>query len=404
MKAIITPSVLKGTIKAPASKSMAHRLLICAGLSEGKSIIDGVSFSEDVLATLECLRKMGSEIETEESKVTIKGVTPYINEEKTFCCRESGSTLRFFVPLLLLSEKVQTLTGYGRLMERPMDVYEEICREKKLIFEKDNGRIKVCGKLSGGEFTVRGDISSQFISGLLFALPLCNEDSTINLIPPVESLSYINMTIDAMRIFGVNVEWQSETSLYIKGNQKYESRSLTVEGDWSNAAFPESFNLFGGEVTVENLGESSLQGDMIYREYFRKLADGTPTLDVQNCPDLAPILMTVAAMKNGAVLLGTRRLKIKESDRGQVMKEELSKFGADIEIKENEIVISKAPLHKPKKELYAHNDHRVAMSLSVIASVYGGTIEGAECVKKSYPDFFLQMKKLGLEVILCDNQ
>ena len=211
------------------------------------------------------------------------------------------------------------------------------------------------------------------------------------------------MTIDAMKSFGVSVEWQSKTAFYVKGRQKYESRNLTVEGDWSNAAFPESFNLFGGEVILKNLGESSLQGDTVYREYFRKLSEGTPTLDVQNCPDLAPILMTVAAMKNGAVLTGTRRLKIKESDRGEVMKEELSKFGAKIQTEENRIIIEKSDLHQPICELYAHNDHRVAMSLSVIASVYSGVIDGAECVKKSYPDFFSQMKKLGLEATLYDN-
>lgn len=403
MKAKITPSALKGTISAPASKSMAHRLLICAGLSENESVIEGVEFSEDILATIDCLKEMGAEIRTENDKVTIKGTKPQIKEEKNFCCRESGSTLRFFIPLLLLSEKTQTFTGYGRLMERPMGVYEEICREKGLFFSQENGSIKVCGRLSGGKFTVKGDISSQFISGLLFALPFCEEDSRIELIPPVESLSYINMTIDAMKSFGVNAVWQNETTLFIKGNQQYESRNLTVEGDWSNAAFLESFNLFGSDVTAQNLNENSLQGDRVYREYLRKLSESAPVLDVKDCPDLAPILMTVASMKNGAVLTGTRRLKIKESDRGEVMREELSKFGAEITVKENEIIIEKSSLHTPTAVLCAHNDHRVAMSLSVISSVYGGIIDGAECVKKSYPDFYVQMKKLGLEVTLYDN-
>ncbi|MBR2079408.1 MAG: 3-phosphoshikimate 1-carboxyvinyltransferase, partial [Clostridia bacterium] len=266
-----------------------------------------------------------------------------------------------------------------------------------------NGTLKCKGKLEGGNFTVKGDISSQFISGLLFALPLSSENSTIELIPPVESMDYINMTIDAMKSFGVEIKWQNETTLFVKGNQKYESRNLSVEGDYSNAAFIESFNLFGGEVKTTGLNENSLQGDKVYREYFKKLNEGTPTLDVRNCPDLAPILMTVASMKNGAVLTGTRRLKIKESDRAEVMKKELSEFGAKITVKENEVIIEKTDLHPPKETLYAHNDHRVAMSLSVIASLYGGTIEGAECVKKSYPDFFEQMKKLGLEVKLSDD-
>ena len=403
MKAKITPSVLSGTVKAPPSKSMAHRLLICAGLSENESIISGVSFSEDILATLSCLEAMGAEIRTEKDKVTIKGSKPYLKEEKVFSCRESGSTLRFFIPILLLSDKTQTFTGYGRLMERPMDIYEEICREKGLYFGREDGKIKVCGKLSGGNFTVKGDISSQFISGLLFALPLCLEDSVINIIPPIESLSYINMTIDAMKSFGVSIEWKNASTLYIKGRQYYESRTLNVEGDFSNAAFLESFNLFGGELSVQNLPENSLQGDRVYKEYFTLLSEGKPTLDVTDCPDLAPILMTVASMKNGAVLTGTRRLKIKESDRGEVMKEELSKFGAEIITEENRIIIEKSELYTPSCELNAHNDHRVAMSLSVIASVYGGVIDGAECVKKSYPDFFSQMKNQGLEATLYDD-
>lgn len=403
MKATITPSVLKGEIKAPPSKSMAHRLLISAGLSKGESVISSVAYSEDILATLDCLRVMGADIKEDKDTVTIKGASPFINEERVFSARESGSTLRFFVPILLLSEKMQTFKGYGRLMERPMSVYSEICREKGLYFSQENGTLKCKGRLEGGNFTVKGDISSQFISGLLFALPLSSENSTIELIPPVESVDYINMTIAAMKSFGVEIKWQNETTLFVKGNQKYQSRNLSVEGDYSNAAFIESFNLFGGEVKTTGLNENSLQGDKVYREYFKKLNEGTPTLDVRNCPDLAPILMTVASMKNGAVLTGTRRLKIKESDRAEVMKKELSEFGAKITVKENEVIIEKTDLHPPKETLYAHNDHRVAMSLSVIASLYGGTIEGAECVKKSYPDFFTQMKKLGLEVKLSDD-
>ena len=403
MKAIIKPSALSGIAESPPSKSMAHRLLICAGLAEGESEIKNVDFSEDILATLDCLDVMGAEIEAQESAVRIRGVKPYMETEGEFCARESGSTLRFFIPLLLLSSKEQSFTGYGRLMERPMSVYEEICREKGLYFSQNEGRIKVCGKLSGGSFALKGDISSQFVSGLLFALPFCSDDSIIELIPPIESRSYINMTIDAMKSFGVIAEWKSETTIFIKGGQQYKSRKLTVEGDYSNAAFLSAYNLFGSDVEVKSLNENSLQGDKIYGEYFKRLKDGNPTLDVTDCPDLAPILMTVAAMKNGAVLTGTKRLKIKESDRAEVMKKELSKLGADITVNENSVEIRKAALHTPAEILEAHNDHRVAMSLSVIAASYGGEISGAECVKKSYPSFFAEMKKLGLEVSLCDD-
>ncbi len=400
MKAIIRPSVLSGEIKAPPSKSMAHRLLISAGLADGKSIIKNVDFSEDILATLDCLSTMGAKIEREESIVTITGTTPFISAEKEFSARESGSTLRFFIPILLLSKREQTFTGYGRLMERPMSVYEEICNEKGLLFSQQSGKIKLCGKLSAGKFTVRGDISSQFVSGLLFALPFCEEDSTIELMPPVESRSYINMTIDAMKSFGVNAEWKSETEIYIKGNQQYKSQTLTVEGDYSNAAFIEAFNLFGSEVAVKNLDDDSLQGDKIYKKYFSELSSGAPILDVSNCPDLAPVLMTLAAMKNGATLTGTKRLEIKESDRAETMKDELSKFGADITVNEDSVIIRKTDLYTPTEKLSGHNDHRVVMALSVISSILGGEIEGVETVSKSYPDFFSVLKKLGAKIEL----
>ncbi len=404
MKVKIEKSLLKGEITAPSSKSMAHRLLICAGLSEGESKINNIAFSEDILATLDCLEEMGAEIERRENTVKIKGVSPLtITESKVFPARESGSTLRFFIPLALLSEAEHTFTGYGRLMERPMEVYENLCSEKGLHYSKRNGKIFLKGRLTAGDYTVRGDVSSQFISGLLFALPFCEGDSRIHLTGKTESRSYIDMTLSAMSDFGVKVIWEDSTTLYIKGSQKYQGGKFTVEGDYSNTAFLDAFNLIGSEVKVKGLLENSLQGDRVYKEYFRKLSEGNPTLDVSDCPDLAPILMTLACVLCGAVLTGTARLKIKESDRGAVMKEELSKFGADIETYENEIIIRKSPLHKSGEALCGHNDHRVVMSLTVIASLFGGEIEGAQAVSKSYPDFFEKLEEIGLEVKIYDD-
>ncbi|MBQ9912603.1 MAG: 3-phosphoshikimate 1-carboxyvinyltransferase [Clostridia bacterium] len=405
MKVKIEKSLLSGEITAPPSKSMAHRLLICAGLAEGESLIDNIAFSEDILATLDCLSEMGAEVEKSDGAVKIRGISPFsVNESKTFPARESGSTLRFFIPLALLSECGHTFTGYGRLMERPMEVYEGLCEERGLVFKRHDGKISVRGRLTSGEYTLRGDVSSQFISGLLFALPLCEGDSRIRLTGKVESRSYIDMTLSAMSDFGVKAEWENESSLYIKGSQKYLSSNLTAEGDYSNAAFPDAFNCLGSAVRVKGLREPSLQGDRVYRKYFALLNEGTPVLDVSDCPDLAPILMTLACALNGAVLTGTARLRIKESDRGTVMKEELSKFGADIEVKENEIIIKKSPLHKSEVTLCGHNDHRVVMSLAVLSSLFGGEIEGAEAVRKSYPDFFLRLSEIGLEAEIYDNK
>ena len=398
----IKPSCLKGQVTAPPSKSMSHRLLICAGLSEGESEIKNIAFSEDVLATIDCLEAMGAEIKISGDSVTVKGTLP--KKEATYHCRESGSTLRFFIPLAMLGEGTSLFKGYGRLMERPMQVYENIASERGIPYEKDSEGISVGSGLASGRYVLPGNVSSQFVSGLLFALPLCQGDSEIELTDNIESRSYIDMTIEALSLFGVNAQWKNETTLYIKGNQSYKSVRLTVEGDYSNAAFLDAFNFIGGEVEVTGLCESSLQGDRIYKEYFSLLRQGTPTLDIKNCPDLAPIIMTLAAANNGCRLINTQRLKIKESDRGAVMAQELSEFGADIKVSDNEIVIDKATLYRPKDDLYCHNDHRVVMSLAVLSSLYGGRLMGAEAVKKSFPDFFDKVKALGMEVEISDNQ
>ncbi|MBQ8029644.1 MAG: 3-phosphoshikimate 1-carboxyvinyltransferase [Clostridia bacterium] len=403
MIAEINPSKIYGEVYAPTSKSVAHRLLICSALSEGVSVIDSITFSEDILATLDCIKEMGGEYVIDGNKITMKGISSVVQtEEKTFDCRESGSTLRFFIPLLLLSETKQHFVGKGRLLERPQSVYEKICNEKGLCFSLSD-KLTVKGKLSGGNYYVEGNISSQFITGLLFALSLCETDSRIYITSPLESRSYINLTISAMEEFGVSVVWEDEFVLYIKGNQKYENKNVIVEGDYSGSAFLDAFNVIGGKVNVLGLNDNSLQGDKIYKHYYKLLSYGSPRLDLSDCPDLAPILMTVAAQKNGARLIGTKRLKIKESDRGEAMSQELKKFGADIEVFENEIIVHKTKLHRPVEILNGHNDHRIVMSLAVLASVYGGKISDAHAVSKSFPDFFDVFKALNGEVNLYDN-
>lgn len=243
MIAEINPSKIYGEVYAPTSKSVAHRLLICSALSEGVSVIDSITFSEDILATLDCIKEMGGEYVIDGNKITMKGISSVVQtEEKTFDCRESGSTLRFFIPLLLLSETKQHFVGKGRLLERPQSVYEKICNEKGLCFSLSD-KLTVKGKLSGGNYYVEGNISSQFITGLLFALSLCETDSRIYITSPLESRSYINLTISAMEEFGVSVVWEDEFVLYIKGNQKYENKNVIVEGDYSGSAFLDALML-----------------------------------------------------------------------------------------------------------------------------------------------------------------
>ena len=394
----IKPSSPKGTVTAPPSKSMAHRLLICAALSKDKSVISNIAYSKDITATLYNIIIHGIQIKNDETSVTVWGRGAENISGGTFYCKESGSTLRFFIPLAALSPKEALFTGYGRLMERPMEVYEELFREKGLFYEKNEKGISLSGVLEGGDFTLRGDVSSQFVTGLMLALPNAQKDSRIILTGKPESTGYIDMTIDALSKFGIEINKISENEYYIKGSQEYRAGDFTVEGDYSNAAFLDAFALLGADLKVDGLSSESLQPDRAYKEYFALLKEGTPTLDVSQCPDLAPVLMALASALNGARLTGTKRLKMKESDRGEVMKQELCKFGAVIENKENEIIISKSTLHAPTQKLSGHNDHRVVMSLAVLCSIYGGVIEESESVKKSYPDFFEVMKKAGLEV------
>ena len=262
----------RGRVSAPPSKSMAHRLLICAALSNGESVIHGMSDCEDVRATLDCLSALGVPFEQDGDTVKVKGIdAAKMSAESPLPCRESGSTLRFFVPLCMISGNNTMLTGAPQLMKRPMNVYEALAKEKGLTFSQDERSVMVKGPLSSGEYKVAGNVSSQFISGLLFALPLVKGDSTINIIPPVESRSYIELTLFALREFGVEVVWKDDYTLFIKGGQTYKATETTVEGDYSGAAFFEAMNSLGSEIAVEGLREDSLQGDKVYSRYFEML-------------------------------------------------------------------------------------------------------------------------------------
>lgn len=394
----IEKSTAKGSVAAPPSKSFAHRLIIGASIAGG-STVHGVSKSEDMLATLDCAAALfGTEYKREGDDIKFLFSDLKGEAKGDLLCRESGSTIRFFIPLCLLKDSECTLRGSERLLSRPLDVYENICKDQGLTFIREKDSIKVKGPVKSGRFTVPGDVSSQFISGLLFALPLLDGDSVIDIIPPVESKPYIDITLEALALFGVFAKWTDEKTISVAGNQKYSPAEVNVEGDYSNAAFLDAFNIIGGDVKVTGLSEKSVQGDRAYVSLFKNLLVGFSTIDISDIPDLAPILMSVAAAMHGARLTGTRRLKIKESDRGAAMAEELSKFGVRVDVSDDEITVFGGMLKTPEKELSSHNDHRIAMSLSVLSSLTGGTISGAEAVRKSYPDFFETIKKLGIEV------
>ena len=402
MRAIVTPGKAKGTVIAPPSKSMAHRMLMGAGLADGVSHVQNIDLSEDIKATLGILEALGCKYEISEREVIMTGIgSKKIQSNQILDCKESGSTLRFFIPLLLTGGEKSVFSGAKRLLERPLDIYKDICEDQGILFEKEDQSLTVCGKLKATHYKVPGGISSQFITGLLFALPLLKEDSILEILPPVESRAYIDMTLEALALYGIIV-YRRQDTFYVKGNQTYRAYHGAVEGDYSNAAFLEALNVIGGNVEVTGLREESFQGDQVYKSYFRQLEMGNPILDLSGCPDLGPILMGVAAAKYGATFTGTRRLKIKESDRGAVMAEELAKFGIEVQVEENSIVVESGNLEIPTETLKSHNDHRIAMTLATLCTLTGGEIEECESVRKSFPDYFNVLKSLGIQVQMTE--
>ncbi len=408
MTVTFTPAHLSGIVAAPPSKSMGHRMLICAGLAAGNSTVTGISHSQDMLATMELLGGLSAACtrrEDDDTVVDVQGTDPRNAAPKVpLNCRECGSTLRFFIPICLLSDKPVTLTGSSRLFERPLDVYADLCRDLGLTFDLDTiaSKLTLKGPLRGGRFTLRGDVSSQFITGLLFALPLCAEDSTLSILPPLESRPYLDLTLAALALYGIKAEWLDDLTLHIPGGQTYKTTDATVEGDYSNAAFFHALATLGHHVTVTGLNPKSLQGDRVYRDFYPQLANGKPTVDISDCPDLGPILMAVASAKQGAIFTGTRRLRIKESDRAAAMAEELAKFGVSVTVGEDSVTVDPAGFHAPAEILDGHNDHRIVMALCTLLTLTGGTIRGAEAVSKSLPDYFDMLVSLGGDIAVTE--
>ena len=399
MNITIEPGRAVGHVTAPSSKSMAHRLLICAGLCHGVSHIHGVDFNADILATIACLRALGVECHVDGDTVTVRGVDmKQVKPLDILNCHESGSTLRFFIPLALLCGEKVGFTGTEKLLSRPLEVYAQLCARRGFAYEKTLNFLEVQGRLIADTFTLPGDVSSQFITGLLLALPLLEGESVITITPPVESRSYIDLTLQAMSVFGVRAHWRNEHTLVIPGGQAYRATDETVEGDFSGAAFFAALNGLGGDIEIGGLRPDSLQGDKVYITCFQSLCAGFPTIDLTDCPDLGPVLFAVAAAKNGARFIGTRRLKIKESDRAAAMAEELAAFGSEVTVGENTVEIIPKDFHRPAVRLHGHNDHRIVMSLAVLLTLTGGTIEGAEAVSKSFPDFFEKLQSLGIKL------
>ncbi len=392
----IYKSTPKGVLNAPPSKSYSHRYLIAAMLANNESTISNIYFSNDVLATLDCLSSFGCAYKKAFDSVSFyKNKT--LNSKPVFNCNESGSTLRFMIPIALTKYDEVTFVGKEKLISRGIGVYEDLFTKQGIEVNKNKDSIKIKGKLKSGVYEVDGSISSQFVTGLLYALPLLDGDSEIKLLPPINSKNYIDMTLDVLSKYQIKFECK-DNSIFIKGNQKYIAYDFEVEGDYSNAAFLDAFNYLGGDIKVNGLNKNSLQGDKIYVEYFKKLSEGNVTLDISNCIDLGPVLMVFASLKNGARFIGTSRLKIKESDRALAIKQELEKVHVKLDVFENEVVVHKYNLCKPSEAFNSHNDHRIAMALSLFLTLYDVEILDAEAINKSYPHYYEELKKVGVKI------
>lgn len=397
----VKPGFLSGTVDAPPSKSAAHRAILCAALSQGTSEIKNIAYSQDILATISAVRALGATVEESGDTLTITGAA----FDKTLSgtdifCNESGSTLRFIIPLALSLGGSFSVSGAGRLMQRPLDDYFRICDEKGIRYEKGESKVSFRGKLTGGAFALSGNVSSQYITGLLLALPLLPEDSKIHITTPVESVGYLDLTLDMMKRFGIEVEVSADYREYtIRGNQRYMPQNITVEGDYSQAAFYLVANEIGSNIFVTGLDLSSVQGDKAILSIIRKMHEDTNirTIDVSQVPDLVPILSVLAAKSDGITrIVGAARLRLKESDRLHAVATELTKLGADIKEFEDALEI-RGNCAFTGGSVDSHNDHRIAMSLAIAATAANGevVISGADSVKKSYSDFWEKFTELG---------
>ena len=408
-----TPAILSGKIKAISSKSHAHRVLICSALaSEPTKIICNV-LSKDITATVECLKMLGAEIKIEENTLFVN--PQKFSEKAEIDCGESGSTLRFLLPVVSALGIDTTINAHGRLPERPLSPLKEELEKKGVVFETDNKYpLHITGNLQSGEYELAGNVSSQFVSGLLFALPLLDGDSKISLIPPVESKSYIDMTVATLRDFGILIE-ETENTYIIKGNQKYISpKEITIEGDWSNSAFFLCAGALSKDgVTVSGLNINSTQGDKKILDILKRMGASVEVNDEitvkksklmgtmvngGDIPDLVPIVSVMGAMCDKGVthIVNASRLRLKESDRIATTEALLTKAGAAVSETDDGLVIwGENDLIGGRVE--GANDHRIVMSAAILSCLCALPVDivGAEAVNKSYPHFFEDFNSLG---------
>ncbi|MDD2258846.1 MAG: 3-phosphoshikimate 1-carboxyvinyltransferase [Bacilli bacterium] len=410
----IHPSKNRNKVIVPSSKSLLHRYLFAAALAEGKTVIKNVSFSNDINDSIEFLKLFKKKIKVNKNTIIVYEDKNNNIKNASLIMKDSATTLRLAIPVLgALSNKTIIRTS-ERLLERPFSVYQDIFLKQKLNFIFGKDIIEFTGPLKAGLYEIPGFISSQFISGLLFALPLLHSDSVLKVIRPIESLSYVNLTLSVLKKAQIKVEKKQNLYL-INGNQKYQSFNINCEGDYSQAAFFIGLGLINSKVIIGNFNKNSIQGDKQMIDIVKKLNGNImekgnkiivkPSvlrggiIDLKDCPDLGPILMVIAATVNDKFeFINASRLRIKESDRVASMEVELKKIGVDIYSTFDSVIINGGINVNQEINFSSHNDHRIFMALAVLATIlpFGATITNEECIKKSYPKFIYDLKRMNV--------
>lgn len=402
--------MLQGKVTVPPSKSIAQRAIIMALLSNGKSEIRNIGKSDDVMAAISLLRDLGGKAEYEDNIVRIKGgLRPDVHFLNV---KESGLSLRIATVLSAVTGKNFVITGEGTLMRRPVSMLEQALYQGGVICQTNGGFLPISfhGKLRSGNYLIDASVTSQIVTGLLIALPYLKGDSVL-FVRNLSSKPYVDVTLNMLRKFGVKIKHYEYERFIILGNQKYKSVKYTVEGDWSSAAFWFVAGAIAGDLTISGLDAQSLQGDRVIVDALKAAGvettfDGTDfrvrkskiapfTFDAADCPDLIPVLTLLAACAEGtSTIFGAERLRFKESNRGVVLKEEFGKLNIAIDIQDNKLTVEGGRIGGGTVDV--HHDHRIAMTFALAALVSEEKIEidDAECVSKSYPEFFEDLESL----------
>lgn len=415
-----SPFVPNGTVNVPPSKSDVHRAIICAAMANGVSRISPVALSNDIKATIGCIKALGADAVLENNILTVDGTNMYKNKTALLDCGESGSTLRFFIPIAAVGNINATFVGKGKLPQRPIGIFTEALPKAGTVCKTEGGLpLEIKGQLKSGIFKIPGNVSSQFITGLLLALPILEGDSEIVLTSPLESVGYIAMTIRTMKQFGVNIQ-ATEKGWHIKGGQSYKTCDYTTDGDWSQAAFFMVLGAVSGKVTVKGVAKDSTQGDKKCAEILARFGAKVTqldnevtvekrelkaiTIDASQIPDLVPVLSVCAAFAEGTTkIINAERLRIKECDRLKATAELLNNLGGKVKELSDGLEITGVSSLKGGN-VNGYNDHRIVMSAAVCAARSDEDITAtfAMSINKSYPDFYIDYNSIGGKANVLD--